>query len=364
KLSANERIELQRQANARNGRADSARHARLILLLAEGLTWAQIRATLDCADSYISCWSRRFEKERLAGLCSRHKGRTRYKVTDRLEARILAWTTARKPADGSTQWSSRKLARELGADVSHMTVTRIWAKHGLKPHRLEGRMSSKGLDFETRAADVIGLYLNSPQHAAVFCIEAKTAIQAHGRKDPLLPLSPGGAKRRGVHSYRHGSLSLCAAFDTRSGEVPGKTAARHASTEFVAFLTDIAAPRPRGREIHVIADNLSAHKTKALAQFIADHPSVHLHFTPTCSSWLDQVESWFARIERDVLARGVLTSVADLKRKLMRYIRRYSKQAKPVQWKLLDPPRPITPDSTVTTRPVSRSVADRNRASR
>ncbi|MET0507008.1 MAG: helix-turn-helix domain-containing protein, partial [Burkholderiaceae bacterium] len=208
KLSADERIELQRQANARNGRADSARHARLILLLAEGLTWAQIRAKLDCADSYISCWSRRFEKERLAGLCSRHTGRTRYKVTDRLEARILAWTTARKPADGSTQWSSRKLARELGADVSHMTVTRIWAKHGLKPQRLEGGMSSKGLDFETRAADVIGLYLNSPQHAAVFCIDAKTAIQAHDRKDPLLPLSPGGAKRRGVHSYRHGSLSL------------------------------------------------------------------------------------------------------------------------------------------------------------
>lgn len=129
-LTKSERLELQQQVAARNGRADAARHARLILLLADGLTWAEIRNKLDCSDSYIDRWSKRFEAERLAGLFSRHAGRERYKVTDRLEARVLARTTKHKPADGSTHWSSRKLAAELGGDISHMTVARIWAKQG------------------------------------------------------------------------------------------------------------------------------------------------------------------------------------------------------------------------------------------
>ncbi len=348
KLSTDERVELQKQANARNGRADSARHARLILLLADGLTWAEIRSKLDCPDSFISRWSKRFEADRLAGLFARHAGRSRYKVTDRLEAKILGWTTKRKPADGSTHWSSRKLAAELGGDVSHMTVARVWAKHGLKPHRLEGYIASNDPDFETKAADVIGLYLNPPQNAAVFCVDEKTAIQALDRKDPVLPLSPGRAERHGFEYYRHGTLSLYAAFNTRTGEVLGKTAQRHTSAEFVAFLTDIVAHQPAGKEIHVIADTLSAHKTKGVAQFIAEHPTVHLHFTPTYSSWLNQVELWFSKIERDVIARGVFTSVSDLKRKLMRYIRQYNKQAKPVKWKYFDASRRITPDSIVT----------------
>ena len=348
KLTENERSELLRQANARNGRADSARHARLILLLADGLTWAEIRAKLDCGDSYINRWSKRFETDRLAGLFSRHAGRERYKVTDRLEARVLARTTERKPTDGSTHWSSRKLAAELGGGISHMTVARIWAKHGIKPHRLEGYLASNDPNFEAKAADVIGLYLHPPQHAAVFCVDEKTAIQALDREDPVLPLSPGRAERHGFEYFRHGTLSLYAAFNTKTGEVLGKTAARHTSAEFVAFLADIVANQPRGKEIHVIADNLSAHKTKAVAEFLVTHPKVHMHFTPTYSSWLNQVELWFAKIERDVIARGVFTSIADLKRKLMRYIRRYNEQPKPVKWKYFDPKRRITTDSIVT----------------
>src|SRR6185369_9059274 len=216
KLTKSELMELTRQASARNSRADSARHARLILLLAQGLTWAEIRAKLDCADSYISRWSKRFEMDRLAGLFARHAGRERYKVTDRVEARVLAWTTKRKPTDGATHWSSRKLAAELGGDISHMTVTRIWAKHGLKPHRLEGYIASNDPDFETKAADVIGLYLNPPQHAAVFCVDEKPAIQALDRLDPVLPLSPGRIERHGFEYYRHGTLSLYAALDVKT----------------------------------------------------------------------------------------------------------------------------------------------------
>jgi transposase len=346
-LTEDERMELQRQANMRNGRADSARHARLILLLADGLTWAEIREKLDCSDSYIARWSKRFATERLAGLFARYAGRERYKVTDRIEARVLARTTKQTPADGSTHWSSRKLAAELGG-ISHMTVSRIWDKHGIKPHRLEGYLASNDPEFESKAADVIGLYLNPPQHAAVFSVDEKTAIQALDRKDPVLPLSPGRAERHGFEYFRHGTLSLYAAFNTRTGEVLGKTAARHTSAEFVAFLTDIVANQPKGKEIHVIADNLSAHKTKQVDAFLAAHSKVQLHFTPTYSSWLNQVELWFAKIERDVIARGVFTSVTDLKRKLMRYIRQYNKKPKPVKWKYFDPSRRITPESIVT----------------
>src|SRR5580704_11703420 len=171
-----------------------------------------------------------------------------------------------------------------------MTVARIWAKHGIKPHRLEGYLASNDPDFETKAADVIGLYLNPPQHAAVFCVDEKTAIQALDRKDPVLPLSPGRAERHGFEYVRHGTLSLYAAFNTKTGEVLGKTATRHTSAEFVAFLTDIVA-----------------HKTKQVDAFLSEHPQVHMHFTPTYSSWLNQVELWFAKIERDVIARGVFT---------------------------------------------------------
>jgi len=345
-LSKVEQIELTQRAGSQSGRADEARRARLILLLDAGHTWAVIREKLDCTDSFIDRWSKRFVAERLAGLFSRHSGQPPSTLTPALEGRILEWSVKRKPSDGSTQWSSRKLAEQLG--LSHMMVVRVWRKHAIRPHRLEGYMASNDPDFETKAAEVIGLYLHPPQHAAVFCVDEKTAIQALDRMDPVLPLSPGRAERHGFEYFRHGTLSLYAAFNTKTGEVLGKTAARHTSAEFVAFLTDIVANQPRGKEIHVIADNLSAHKSPPVKEFLSTHPRVHMHFTPTYSSWLNQVELWFAKIERDVIARGVFTSVTDLKRKLMRYIRHYNKAPRTVKWKYFDPARRITPESAVT----------------
>jgi len=189
---------------------------------------------------------------------------------------------------------------------------------------------------------VLGLYLHPPQHALVLCVDEKTAIQALDRKDPILPLSPGRAERHGFEYVRHGTLSLYAAFDTQSGEVHGKTVARHTSQEFVAFLTDIAVRQPNNREIHIILDNLSAHKTPRVQQFLEAHPNVQLHFTPTYSSWLNQVELWFAKIERDLIYRGVFTSVKDLARRIMTYIRRYNEAAKPFKWRYDDPTRRIS----------------------
>ena len=345
KLSKAERTELSQRTTSQAGRADDARRARLILLLEAGDTWAQLRDKLSCNDAFIDRWRKRFAAERLAGLFSRHVGQQATTLTPALEARILDWTVKHKPV-GSTHWSTRKLAKQLG--VSHMMVARVWRKHSLQPHRLEGYMTSDDPDFEKKAADIIGLYLHPPQHAAVFCVDEKTAIQALDRLDPVLPLSPGRAERHGFEYKRHGTLSLYAAFNTKTGEVLGKTATRHTSAEFVAFLTDIVVNQPRNKEIHVIADNLSAHKTGSVKEFLAAHPKVHLHFTPTYSSWLNQVELWFSKIERDVIARGVFTSVLDLKRKLMRYIRVYNKEPKTVKWKYFDPTRRITTTSAGT----------------
>jgi transposase len=214
---------------------------------------------------------------------------------------------------------------------------------------LERYLASDDPDFETKAADVIGLYLNPPQHAAVFCVDEKTAIQALDRLDPVLPLSPGRAERHGFEYYRHGTLSLYAALDTKTGRVHGKTAARHTSADFVDFLGEVVSQcRPR-QEIHIILDNLSAHKTQAVRDFLDTHPKVRLHFTPTYSSWLNQVELWFAKIERDVIARGVFTSVPDLARKLRRYINAYSANAQPIRWKYSDVTRRIRSNDLAAT---------------
>lgn len=346
-LSDMERVELSRRAMSRAGRADDARRARLILLLDAGETWAGIREKLDCNDAFIDRWSKRYLSERLAGLFSRHAGQEATRLTPQLEARILEWTVKRKPTDSSTHWSTRKLAEQLG--ISHMMVARVWHKHALRPQRLDRYMASDDPDFEKKAADIIGLYLDPPAHAAIFCVDEKSHIQALDRLDPVLPLSPGRAERHGFEYYRHGTLSLYAAFNTKTGEVLGRTASRHTSAEFVAFLTEIVVNQPRGKEIHVIADNLSTHKTAQVSEFLKAHPKVHLHFTPTYSSWLNQVELWFAKIERDVIARGVFTSVPDLKRKLMRYIRRYNQAPKTVKWKYFDPRRRIDTSTSAVT---------------
>jgi transposase len=262
-----------------------------------------------------------------------------------MEARILA-KTRQVPPDGSTHWSTRKLGRLL--KISHNLVAKAWQRAGLQPHRFERYMQSDDPDFERKAADVIGLYLDPPHHAAVFAVDEKTAIQALDRLDPVLPLSPGRAERHGFEYYRHGTLSLFAALNTRTGEVVGQTVARHTSAAFVEFLSDIVAAAPRVKEIHVILDNLSTHKTQAVRSFLVTHPKVRLHFTPTYSSWLNQVELWFAKIERDLLARGIFTSVPDLARRIRTYIRHYNKEPKPIRWSYNNPANRIGSTSVNT----------------
>lgn len=329
RLAPTERLELRKRVQSRSLRAEDVRRARLILMLAKGDSCRTVMQRLGCNEHYVLRWKRRFLADRIAGLYSRHRGRPVHISTPAMQAKILN-ATRKAPADGSTHWSTRKLAKHLG--VSHMMVARVWASAKLQPHRMRRYMLSNDPDFEKKAADIIGLYLKPPQHGAVFCVDEKTAIQALDRLDPVLPLSPGRAERHGFEYYRHGTLSLYAALNTATGEVLGKTADRHTSEEFVAFLADIVAGQPRRRQIHIIADNLSAHKTARVRLFLAAHPCVHIHYTPTYSSWLNQVEIWFSKIERDVIARGIFTSVKDLQRKIMRYIRRYNSEPKPFKW--------------------------------
>ena len=344
-LTADERAELERRVRSRKIRAEDARRAQVILMLAAGEPFSVITAAVGCYPDYVSRWKRRFEADRVAGLHARYRGQPPTVRTPAMEARILA-KTRQRPPDGSTHWSTRKLAKVLG--ISHVLVLRVWRRAGLQPHRFERYMASDDPDFEQKAADVIGLYLKPPQHAVVFAADEKTAIQALDRLDPVLPLSPGRAERHGFEYYRHGTLSLYAALNTRTGEIIGQTVPRHTSAAFVEFLTDLVASQRRRREIHVIVDNLSAHKTKAVHAFLQQHPTVHLHFTPTYASWLNQVELWFAKIERDLLARGIFTSIPDLARKIRRYIARYNEDPKPIRWIYSNPAHRITSDSAET----------------
>lgn len=328
-LTETERDELTRWSRSRTLAARDVFVASLILALADGKSYTQIEAELNTSRPTIARWKARFEKNGMAGLEAQHRGSKPRSVTPAVQAKVLR-KTMQPPGDGSTHWSCRKLATTLGLGKS--TVHRIWSQARVKPHRLERYMASDDPQFEQKAADIIALYMDPPQHAAVFCIDEKTAIQALDRLDPVLPLSPGRAEKHGFEYHRHGTLSLYAALDVKTGQVHGKTARRHTSEDFLAFLSDIVRRTPGSKPVHIILDNLSAHKTKTVTAFLDQNPRVRFHFTPTYSSWLNQVEIWFAKIQRDVIDRGVFTSVADLSRKLMKYIRLYGKSAKPFRW--------------------------------
>lgn len=345
-ISPPERRELNSRIRGRKIRAEDAKRARLILLLAKGESYTAICDKLGCSTSFISRWKTRFLKDRLSGLYPRYRGSELTSLTPQLEARILSWTR-KTPTDGSTHWSTRRLAKHLG--INHMLVHRAWKRAGYSPHRLERYVASKDPDFEAKAVDIIGLYLNPPQNAVVFCVDEKTAIQALDRTLPVLPLSPGRAERHGFEYKRNGTLSLLAALDVHSGRVQGKTVGSHTSAEFVAFLEDLVAHQVAGQEIHVIADNLSTHKTQRVRDFLEKNQDVHMHYTPTHASWINQIEIWFSKLKRDVLARGIFKSTKDLDRKILNFIRQHNKTAAPYKWTYRDASRRIaTSGSTVT----------------
>src|SRR5260370_1137227 len=276
-LTSNQRSELSSIAQSRSLPAGYVFRAKLILMLAEGASFNTIKRRLQTSAPTIIRWKQRFLETGLDGLDTYHPGQKATVLTPALRARILS-ATRKKPSDGSTHWSCRKLATALG--VSKDAVHRVWKEAGLKPHRLERYLASDDPEFESKAADIIGLYLRPPQHAAVFCVDEKTAIQALDRLDPVLPLSPRRAERHGFEYYRHGTLSLYAALNTATARVHGKTAARHTSRDFVSLLQEVVSLCPPGQQIHIILAKLSAHKPEAVPDFLQQHPRVRFHFSP------------------------------------------------------------------------------------
>ena len=335
RLTSPERADLERVVRATSAPAGIARRARCVMLLADGASYAQVCLTLGVTDRFIARWKQRYQQGGVLALADAPRAGRQNRIAPALEARILELTQHTEPPAPLTHWTSSRMATRVG--VSPSTVQRVWQRAGLTPNRLERYIASPDPAFEQKAADVIGLYLDPPAHAVVLSLDEKTAIQALDRLDPVLPLSPGRAERHGFEYYRHGTLSLYAALEVATGRVAGMTAPRHASADFVRFLDQLIAGYRRTQPIHVILDNLSAHKTRAVAAWQATHPNVTFHFTPTYSSWLNQVGLWFAKIERDVIARGIFTSVPDLRKKLLQYIRLHNKTAQPFLWTYSNP---------------------------
>jgi transposase len=320
-LASLERRELERLARSRTRASDRAkRRAKVILMLSAGGSYSEISKRLGCTVDYISYWRGRFRDKRLIGLASREPGLERRRNNAQVEARILEWTR-REPTDGSTQWSSRRLAKEVGASQS--TVSRVWRKFGIQPPSWPVQMASDDPGFEEKDTDIIGLYIRRPVHAAAFCVDVKSAIQALDLLDPGFPLSPG---------FAAGALSLYSVFSTQAEEVLLPTGKRHPSTEFIDFLAQIVMSQPAGREFRVLVTKSSAYQTKKVFEFLRDNPSVRIHYAPTYSNWVNQIEMWFSKIRRDVVSRGLCTSVKGLERKLMRYIREYKNGATPIRW--------------------------------
>jgi putative transposase len=310
-----------------------ARRVKAVLLLSQGASLRSTRATTGLNLRHIVKWRERFTARGLEGLVDQPRPGRPKRLGLTQQKRILRDTLQTKPPGGRSHWTSRLMARRH--QVSFDTVQKIWRAAGLKPHRQGTYMASSDPKFAAKAKRVIGLYLQPPQEAAVFCVDEKSAIQALDRVQPLLPLCAGRPERGGFEYAGHGTCSLFAALEVATGKVIGRCCKRHRSLDLCEFLSRVIEGRAE-KQIHIILDNLSAHKTKTVEAWLKAHPGVQLHYTPTYSSWLNQVEIWFGMISSQCIRRGTFTSVRDLIRRIDSYIQNYNQHATPFTWTYRD----------------------------
>jgi transposase len=328
-LSEEERQQLEEVVRRRRVAKADAQRAQVVLLSAEGCAGKDISRRVGISEPTVVKWRQRFLANRCLGLSELPRSGAPRRVSDEQIETIIKQTLESTPKE-ATHWSTREMAKRCG--FSRQTVSRIWRTFGLAPHRSENFTLSNDPYFIDKVRDVVGLYLDPPANALVLCVDEKTQVQALERSQPVLPMRPGQPERRTHDYYRHGTLSLFAALEVATGRVISATKPKHRSVEFLAFLRQVEKAVPKGLDVHAILDNYATHKTEAVESWLRKHPRWHMHFIPTHSSWLNQVERFFAKITNERIRRGVFRSVGELQEAIESYIANHNEAPKPFRW--------------------------------
>lgn len=328
-LSDDERDQLVRWTRRATTSAALAMRSRIVLAAADEMTNSAIADRFEVDVATVRKWRGRFVQHRLDGLVDEPRpGRPRT-ITDEQVERVIVTTLESKPAN-ATHWSSRSMAAKTG--MSQSAISRIWNAFGLAPHRQDSWKLSNDPQFVEKVKDVVGLYLNPPEHAVVLCVDEKSQIQALNRRAPIFPMMPG-VPERATHDYtRHGTSSLYAALDIATGKVIGALHSRHRAIEFKKFLATIDREVPKHLTVHLVMDNVATHKTPAIKRWLAAHPRFVVHFTPTSSSWLNLVERWFSELTTKKLQRAAHTSVRALNADIRAWIAAWNENPRPYVW--------------------------------
>jgi transposase/transcriptional regulator with XRE-family HTH domain len=328
-LTEQEREQLQRWARRRKSSQALALRSRIVLACASGADNKSVAAALGCAQATVGKWRARFVEHRLDGLTDEERPGRPPSITAEQVEDVVVSTLESVPAN-ATHWSRAKMAERSG--LSKSTIGRIWKAFDLKPHRADGFKLSNDPLFVEKVYDVVGLYLNPPEAAVVLSVDEKSQVQALARSQPAFPMMPGMPEKR-THDYvRHGTTSLFAAFNVADGTVISSLHRRHRSTEFKKFLVKIDAEVPDDLDVHLICDNYGTHKHPAVMKWLEAHPRFHMHFTPTYSSWINQVERFFAFITADLLVRTDHRSVQALEKDIRAWVKAWNDNPRPFIW--------------------------------
>lgn len=328
-LTSDERDQLERWSRRRKSSQALALRSRIVLGCASGLSNKEVAEQERVAQATVGKWRSRFVESRLDGLADDPRPGRPPTVTAEQVEDVVVTTLEQTPAN-ATHWSRAKMAERSG--LSPSTIGRIWKAFELKPHRTDGFKLSNDPLFVEKVYDVIGLYLDPPEGAVVYCVDEKSQVQALARSQPAFPMMPNMPERR-THDYvRHGITSLFAAFNTTDGSVISSLHRRHRSVEFKKFLAKIDATVPADLDIHLVCDNYGTHKSPAVRTWLDKHPRFHVHYTPTYSSWINQVERFFAYITADLLQRSDHRSVQALEADIRNWITAWNENPKPFIW--------------------------------
>ena len=328
-ISDDERVELVRLTKRARIDRHVAFRARIVLACADVSSNQEVARLLRVSGNTVGMWRRRFVEFRVDALYDEPRVGAPRKVSDEAVEAVIVKTLETTPK-GRTHWSTRKMAKNAG--ISHSTVGRIWRAFGLKPHRAHSFKMSPDPQFIEKVRDIVGLYMSPPDHAAVFCFDEKTQIQALERAQPVLPMDLGQPERRTGNYLRHGTLDLFAALNVATGNVIAGCKGRHRGRDFVAFLREVDANVETGLAIHIVLDNLSAHKSPVVKRWLLQNPRFHFHFTPTYSSWMNLVERFFGLLTEEALKRGSHTSIPQLRDAIIAYVEAHNEDAKPFKW--------------------------------